>query len=60
MRNGQDQPFGIGLGIGLVLGFILGSILAARLGNEAAEVVRSVVDRMQRRNPGVRFEVLLQ
>lgn len=60
MRNGQDQLFGIGLGIGIVLGFILGSILASRLGNEAAEAVKSVANRVQRRRSGVRFEALLQ
>ncbi|MGI5835903.1 MAG: hypothetical protein ACOX87_05340 [Chloroflexota bacterium] len=60
MKNRQDRRFGIGLGIGVALGFLLGSILADRLGNEAAEAARSVVNRLQRRTSGVRFEALLQ
>ena len=60
MRNGQERRFGLGLGIGVVFGLLLGSILVARLGDDAAEAVRSVVDRVLRRGERVRFEALLQ
>ncbi len=60
MRNGRDQLFGFGLGLGIVLGLFLGSIVVARLGNEAAQALRSVADRLLRRTERVRFEALLQ
>ncbi len=60
MRNGRDQLFGLGLGVGIVLGLFLGSIVVARLGNEAAEAIKSVTDRVLRRGERVRFEALLQ
>lgn len=60
MTNGRDRFFGIGVVVGVVLGMLLGSILAARLGNEAAEIARSVAGRLFRRRQTVRFEALLQ
>ncbi len=60
MRNGRDQLFGLGLGVGIVLGLFLGSIMVARLGNGAAEAIKSVTDRLLRRGERVRFEALLQ
>ena len=52
--------FGIGLGVGIVIGIAVGSVVALRLGSEAMDTVRSLIDRVSGRNNQVNFELLLQ
>ena len=61
MGNEQDRvALGAGFGIGVILGLLIGAVLVVRLGNEAAETVKTVADRVVRRREGVRFEAMLQ
>lgn len=57
---GRRRFFGVGLGIGVLLGLLFGSILVARVGDEAAESVRSLTNRLFGRRDNIRFEALLQ
>ena len=52
--------FSIGLGVGIVIGVAVGSFVALRLGSEAIDTVRSLIDRMSGRGNQVNFELLLQ
>jgi hypothetical protein len=52
--------FGIGLTVGIVIGIAVGSVVALRLGSEAMDTVRSLIDRVSGRNNQVNFELLLQ
>jgi hypothetical protein len=60
VSSGRRRFFGVGLGLGIVLGLLFGSILIALVGDEAAEVFRSVASRLLRRRDDIRFEALLQ
>lgn len=51
---------GIGLGIGVVVGIAVGSVLALRLGSDAVESVRGLLERVSGRSEQVHFELLLQ
>jgi len=46
--------------VGVLVGFVVGSILALRLGDEALEVIKDLVDRVAGRHDRVNFELLLQ
>lgn len=51
---------GIGVSVGVVVGIAVGSLVALRLGSDAMETVRGLLERMSRRNNQVNFELLLQ
>ncbi|HYU20534.1 MAG TPA: hypothetical protein VEQ11_17725 [Chloroflexota bacterium] len=62
-RHGGFHPsqfFGAGMTVGVLVGFVVGSILALRLGDEALEVIKDLVDRVAGRHDRVNFELLLQ
>lgn len=52
--------FGLGVGVGVVIGFAVGSVVALRLGDEAIDAVRGLLDRLSGRSDRVNFELLLQ
>jgi hypothetical protein len=52
--------FSIGLSVGVVIGVVLGSAVALRLGSEAIDTMRSLIDRVSGRDDQVNFELLLQ
>ena len=52
--------FGIGLTVGIVIGIAVGSVVALRLGSEAVETMRGLIDRVSGRGNQVNFELLLQ
>jgi hypothetical protein len=66
--SGDEMPgrcrarafLGIGLSVGVVVGFAVGSLVALRLGNEAADAMRGLFERVSGRNNQVNFELLLQ
>lgn len=52
--------FGVGVGVGVVIGVAVGSVVALRLGEEAVDAVRGLLDRLSGRSNRVNFELLLQ
>ncbi|MCC6178257.1 MAG: hypothetical protein IT305_23380 [Chloroflexi bacterium] len=46
--------------VGIVVGFVLGSVVAMRLGDEAVDAARELLDRVSGRRDRVNFELLLQ
>lgn len=54
------QFFGIGVSVGVVVGMVLGTLLALRLGEDAYEAVKYLVERLVGRRDRVNFELLLQ
>ncbi len=54
------QFFGIGMSVGVGVGLVLGTLLALRLGEDAYEVVKYLIDRLAGRRDRVNFELLLQ
>lgn len=54
------QFFGIGMSLGVVIGLVLGTLLALRLGEDAYEAAKYLIDRVAGRRDRVNFELLLQ
>jgi hypothetical protein len=52
--------FGIGLSVGIVIGIAVGSVVAIRVGSDAMDTLRSLLDRVSGRGNQVNFELLLQ
>jgi hypothetical protein len=52
--------FGIGLSVGVVIGVAVGSLVALRVGADAMDTMRGLLDRVSGRNNQVHFELLLQ
>ena len=56
----QNRLFTFGVIIGAAGGLIIGSIIVAQYGDRVAESSRTLLARMLRQRPQVRFEFLLQ
>ena len=52
--------FGIGLSVGVVIGIAVGTVVALRVGSNAMDTLRGLLDRVSGRNNQVNFELLLQ
>jgi len=52
--------FGIGLSVGVVIGIAVGTVVAMRVGSDAMDALRGLLDRVSGRNNQVNFELLLQ
>jgi uncharacterized membrane-anchored protein YhcB (DUF1043 family) len=52
--------FSLGVSVGLVIGIAVGSVVAMRVGSDAVDAMRGLVDRMSGRGNQVNFELLLQ
>jgi hypothetical protein len=59
-RYRPGTVFSLGVSVGLVIGLAVGSVVAMRLGSDAVDAMRSLVDRMSGRGNQVNFELLLQ
>jgi len=59
-RYRSGTIFSLGLSVGVVLGIAVGSVVALRLGADAVDTMRSLIDRMSGRGNQVNFELLLQ
>jgi hypothetical protein len=60
---GRYRPgtvFSLGVSVGLVIGLAVGSVVAMRLGADAVDTMRGLIDRMSGRGNQVNFELLLQ
>ena len=60
MRYRAGTLFGIGLSVGVVIGIAVGTVVAMRVGSDAMETLRGLIDRVSGRNNQVNFELLLQ
>jgi hypothetical protein len=60
MRYRAGTLFGIGLSVGVVIGIAVGTVVAMRVGSDAMETLRGLLDRVSGRNNQVHFELLLQ
>lgn len=56
----QNRLFTYGIIIGAATGLVIGSIIAAQYGDRVVESSRTLLARMLRQRPQVRFEFLLQ
>jgi len=54
------RVFGAGLTLGVMVGFAVGSALTMRLGEDTAEALRDLFERVSGRRNRVNFELLLQ
>lgn len=52
--------FGIGLSVGVVIGIAVGTVVALRVGSDAVDTLRGLLDRVSGRDNQVNFELLLQ
>jgi hypothetical protein len=52
--------FGLGLSVGVLIGMAVGSVLALRVGSDAVDTLRGLLDRVSARKNQVNFELLLQ
>ena len=60
MRYRAGTLFGIGLSVGVVIGIAVGTVVALRVGSNAMDTLRGLLDRVSGRNNQVNFELLLQ
>ena len=60
MRYRAGTVFGIGVSVGVVIGIAVGTVVAMRVGADAMDSLRGVLDRLSGRNNQVNFELLLQ
>ncbi len=56
----QNHLFTFGIIIGAAGGLIIGSIIAAQYGDKVADSTRTLLSRILRQRPQLRFEFLLQ
>ena len=52
--------FGLGLSVGVLIGMAVGSVVALRVGSDAVDTLRGLLDRVSARKNQVNFELLLQ
>lgn len=60
MRCRAGTLFGIGVSVGVVIGVAVGTVVALRLGGDAIDTMRALLDRLSGRGNQVNFELLLQ
>jgi hypothetical protein len=60
MRCRAGAIFGVGLSVGVVIGIAVGTVVAMRVGSNAMDAIRGLLDRVSGRNNQVNFELLLQ
>jgi len=60
MRCRSGTLFSVGLSVGVVIGIAVGSVVALRIGSQAMDAMRNLIDRLSGRTNQVNFELLLQ
>jgi hypothetical protein len=60
MHYRASALFGLGLSVGVLIGMAVGSVVALRVGSDAVDSLRGLLDRVSGRNNQVNFELLLQ